>query len=116
MFCPSTYPCSWSPRRNASRLGASVDGVMGDRYPILLACCAPAPNGHAAIAPPTSVMSSLLLTQSPPGRSRGHDISSHMLRSGGYCAAMDARIPGPKWVPVTAAGSQRPAGASDDNG
>jgi hypothetical protein len=53
-FCPSTYPVSLSPLRNAAsdRLGLRVGLITG-----IADCCARAASGHAA-APPSPAMNS----------------------------------------------------------
>src|SRR5262249_35853648 len=58
-FCPSTKPISPRPLRNAARYSANVSNEPNPRNPITgIACCARAASGHAAAAPPSSVMNS----------------------------------------------------------
>src|SRR5262249_533755 len=65
-FWPWTRPLSASPRRNASRNGVADSCDCGVSSPItgVAGCCARAASGHVA-APPSSVMKSRLLIQSP---------------------------------------------------
>src|SRR5262245_1941158 len=59
---PSTHPSSRSPCRNAPSRDGLSEGDVNPRKPIrgtLPACCCPrAASGHAAVAPPRSVMKS----------------------------------------------------------
>ena len=68
MFCPSTWPSSRSPFRNASNLGSSAEEELAVRYPIrciFFACCASARrNGARAKATsqtPRTVFLTILL-------------------------------------------------------
>src|SRR5215813_6053228 len=56
-FLPSTKPVSLKPCRKADSIGPSVTGDLPLKYPITgIGCCARAARGHAAAAPPSSVM------------------------------------------------------------
>ena len=57
---PSTKPDSFKPRRKPAVWGAACFSERALRYPItgIVACCPRAPSGHAAAAPPMSVMNS----------------------------------------------------------
>src|SRR5437016_8923092 len=59
MFCPSIYPRSRSPCRN-SRQNSSGLILPITSTPMVgtFGCCARAASGHAAAAPPSSVMNS----------------------------------------------------------
>src|SRR6516225_9004922 len=59
MFCPSVYPASARPRRNAATrsIEALADVLLRNPTTGIAACCARAASGHAA-APPSSVMNS----------------------------------------------------------
>jgi CheY-like chemotaxis protein len=60
------------PRLNAVRNGAESPGVVILTNPITgIACCARAASGHAAAAPPSSVMNSRRFIQSPRRREAG---------------------------------------------
>src|SRR6516162_3508940 len=64
-FCPSTFPVSARPRRNASKRCPPDPSSRGLRNPItgIVGCCARATTGHAAAAPPSSVMNSRRFTR-----------------------------------------------------
>src|SRR5215470_4499555 len=67
-FSPSTKPASFRPWRNARSRSEIASGDLGSRYPItgIAACCALAASGHAATAPPSSVMNSRRFMGAPP--------------------------------------------------
>jgi hypothetical protein len=70
---PLTYPRSRRPSTNAWVRVAKDAGVPNRRTPIrgtLWDCCARAASGHAAAAPPSSVMNSRRFTRSPRRRGR----------------------------------------------
>src|SRR4051794_23962075 len=60
MFRPSTYPNSARPLRKAVILGTELPGDLPLTNPTtgIAGCCARAPTGHAAAAPPSSVRNS----------------------------------------------------------
>jgi hypothetical protein len=57
-FSPSTYPTSFRPWRNPRRRSANPSGDLGSSNPItgIVGCCAFEASGHAAAAPPRSVI------------------------------------------------------------
>ena len=61
MVRPSIQPSSRSRCTKAATHGSSGEGVVGPKNPMVgsfAACCARAASGHAAAAPPRSVMNS----------------------------------------------------------
>src|SRR5260370_18215906 len=78
MLWPSTKPVSRKPCRNASSTYTESSGDRLLKNPItgIAGCCACAASGHAAPAPPSSVMNSRLLIRSP--RRRGEHRWRHV--------------------------------------
>src|SRR5215467_3591193 len=74
-FWPSTKPDSLRPRRNAVNQWGCSPANVTLRNPItgIAACCARAASGHAAAAPPTSVMNSRRFTASDSRASHRKD-------------------------------------------
>src|SRR5262249_56479418 len=68
---------SGRPRRNAAAMGRNPSGDAALRNPItgITPCCARAASGHVAAAPPSSVMNSRRLIQSPRRRGRAGGMS-----------------------------------------
>src|SRR5262249_61867092 len=66
-FAPQDQAALLKPRRNAATDGAHSLAVALPRSPItgIVGCCARAPSGHVAAAPPSSVMNARRLTRSP---------------------------------------------------
>src|SRR5262249_55939720 len=69
MFCPSTWPRAFNPSRKAASENRYDVGEPVTNQPIrgtfVVRCCAGAASGHAAAAPPSSVMNSRLFIRSP---------------------------------------------------
>src|SRR5262249_61880864 len=69
---PSIQPSSRSRCTKAAVHGLQAEGTAVPRYPTVgsFGCCARAASGHAAAAPPRSVMNSRLFTRSPRRKAR----------------------------------------------
>ena len=94
-FWPSTNPVSFRPRRNATIKLVSAAGQPGKRTPTtdFAACCARAESGHAAAAPPRSVMNSRRFIGLPQCQG-----SQTKYSRSGPCTAATATRFRPVWV------------------
>ena len=68
MLAPSTWPVSLRPWRKARSRSTTASGDRFSRNPTtgIAPCCARAASGHAAAAPPSTVMNSRRLRAGSP--------------------------------------------------
>src|SRR5262245_41829227 len=103
-FSPSTSPTSFRPWRNEARRLVMPSDDLLSRNPItgIAACCARAANGHAAAAPPSSVMKSRRLMGATP-QPEGHTLSH---RNGALCITAKLIVVWQKRVKLRSHGSE----------
>src|SRR5262245_26021530 len=84
-FLPSTNPASFRPCRKGSTVYAKPAAGVLLRNPTtgIAVCCARAATGHAAAAPPNSVMNSRRFIRSPRRRGRASSADFQAKRPGG---------------------------------